>query len=149
MNPVIFIRVSLIFLMAIIPLCFIGYLLAVDYENLFFLFEWSIIFFLIAATAMAFAGAFQAREKRSRWVLISILAFCLHIAVLCIFLGPLSIYPMFWVYYVVIFIAFFVYFHTIIKVKANRTVPVLLMISSSLITLFIVFQHMLWGANLT
>jgi O-antigen/teichoic acid export membrane protein len=143
-----FIRVSLVLLVATIPLSLIGYLFAVNYEDLFYMYEWALIFLIVAAAGMALTGALQAKDQ-SRWVLVSILAFCIHIAVLALFLAPFSIYSMFWVYYVMTVLAFFVYFHTYLKVKFNRSVTVLLMFATFLMTLFIVFLHMLWGVNLT
>lgn len=148
MRTIHFIRVSLVILVAAIPLSLIGYLLAVDYEDLFYMYEWALVFLIASAAGMALTGALKARDQ-SRWVLVSILAFCIHIAVLAFFLGPFSVYPMFWVYYVVTVLAIYVYFHTFLKVKFYRAVPVLLMIATSLMTIFIVFLQMLWGANLT
>ena len=148
MRTVHYIRASSFLLAAIIPISMIGYLLAVDYEDLFYLYEGALIVLIAGAGAMALTGAVQT-DSRIRWVLLSVLAFCVHFSVLGLFLGHFSIYPMFWVYYLVTVLALLVYVYTLFKVKQYRSVPVFLMIGSSLMTFYMMFLHMLWGANLT
>lgn len=148
MQTVHYIRTSFFLLVAIIPMSVIGYLLAVDYEDLFYLYEWALILLIAGAGGMALTGAVQT-NGRIRWVLLSVLAFCVHFSVLGLFLGPFSIYPFVWVYYLVTVLALLVYVYTVFKVKQYRSVPVLLLIGSSLMTFYMMFLHMLWGANLT
>lgn len=148
MQTVHYIRTSFFLLVAIIPMSVIGYLLAVDYEDLFYLYEWALILLIAGAGGMALTGAVQT-NGRIRWVLLSVLAFCVHFSVLGLLLGPFSIYPFVWVYYLVTVLALLVYVYTVFKVKQYRSVPVLLLIGSSLMTFYMMFLHMLWGANLT
>ena len=148
MQTVHYIRTSSFLLIAIIPISVIGYLLAVDYEDLFYLYEWALSVLIAGAGGMALTGAVQ-MNGRIRWVQLSVLAFCVHFSVLGLFLGPFTIYPMFGVYYLVTVLALLVYVYTLFKVKQYRSVPVLLMVGSSLMTFYMMFLHMLWGANLT
>ena len=148
MRTVHYIRTSSFLLVAIIPMSVIGYMLAVDYEDLFYLYEWALTFLIAGAGGMAKTGAVQT-NGRIRWVLLSVMAFCVHFSVLWLFLGPFSNYPIFWVYYLVTVLALLVYVYTLFKVKQYRSVSVLLMIGSSLMTFYMMFLHMLWGANLT
>lgn len=148
MQTVHYIRTSSFLLIAIIPISVIGYLLAVDYEDLFYLYEWALSVLIAGAGGLALMGAVQ-MNGRIRWVQLSVLAFCVHFSVLGLFLGPFTIYPMFGVYYLVTVLALLVYVYTLFKVKQYRSVPVLLMVGSSLMTFYMMFLHMLWGANLT
>jgi hypothetical protein len=144
MQTVRYVKTSGLLLLAILPISFVGYLLSVDHENLFFLYEWMLVALVIGAGAVALWGAIKATDKL-RWVLISVLAFILQFSVLGLFLGPYSVYQMFNVYYAVTALAFCIYIFTLFTVTLYRYIIVLFMVMSSLFTFYMMFLQALWG----
>lgn len=148
MQTVQYVKSSTLLLLAILPVSFIGYLFAADYENLFFVYEWVLAAMVIASGVLALLGAIRTTDKL-RWVLISVLAFITQFSVLGLFLGPYSIYPMFVVFYLVTFLSIGSYVVTIIVADRYKFIPVILLIISVLFTLYMILLNSLWGKDLS
>ncbi|MBN3554515.1 hypothetical protein JYA63_09575 [Fictibacillus nanhaiensis] len=145
-NP--YVKRSSYLLLAIFPVLMVGYYFAVNHENLFFLYEWALLVIVFGAGLMSLIGAFKTKEKE-KWVLLSILAFCVQFAVLAMFLGPLTFYFMFFGYYAAAILGMTVFGITISKVDNYRFISVIFMIISVLLTLYMFFLQSLWGQDLT
>lgn len=143
-----YVKRSSFLLLAVIPISLIGYFFAVDYENLFFLYEWTLMGVILGAGVLALTGALKTTGKE-KWILFSILMFCVQFAVLGLFLGPFSVYPMFYVYYGATAISFGILIYTISRVDRYRFIPVLLLVVSVLFTFYVNFLQMLWGKVLS
>ncbi|MQR97227.1 hypothetical protein [Fictibacillus phosphorivorans] len=145
-NP--YVKRSSFLLLSIFPVLIVGYYFAVNHENLFFLYEWALIVVVLGVGSISLIGAIKTKEKE-KWVLLSILAFCVQFAVLGLFLGPLHYYPMFYVYYAATILAMTVFGITLSKVDNYRYISVIFMIISVLLTLYMIILQSLWGQDLT
>ncbi|MGA4720999.1 hypothetical protein [Fictibacillus nanhaiensis] len=143
-----YVKRSSYLMLTIFPVLMVGYYFAVNHENLFFLYEWTLIIIVLGAGLMSLIGAIKTKGKE-KWVLFSILAFCVQFAVLGLFLGPLTFYPMFFVYYPATILAMTVYGITLSKVDDYRFISVIFMIISVLLTLYMVLLQSFWGQDLT
>ncbi len=143
-----YIKRSLFLLLAVIPVSLIGYFFAVDQENLFFLYEWTLMAVILGAGVWALTGALKTTGKE-KWILFSILMFCVQFAVFGLFLGPWTFYSMLFVYYVATAIGIAVYGYTLFKVDRYRFISVIFMILSVLFTLYMMVLNSLWGKDLS
>lgn len=148
MEAIQYVKRSSFLLLATIPLSLIGYFFAVDNENLFFLYEWTMMLIILGAGVLALTGALKTTGKE-KWILFSILLFCVQFAVLGSFLGPFSVYPLFYVYYGASAISIGILVFTIFRVDQYRFIPVSLLILSVLFTFYMNFLQMLWGKDLS
>ncbi|ANC76202.1 hypothetical protein ABE65_005010 [Fictibacillus phosphorivorans] len=143
-----YVKRSSFLLLSIFPVLMVGYYFAVNHENLFFLYEWMLIVVVLGAGLMSLIGAIKTKEKE-KWVLLSIIAFCVQFAVLATFLGPLTFYPMFFLYYTATILAMTVFGITLSKVDNYRYISVIFMIISVLLTVYMIILQSLWGQDLT
>ncbi|MBD7963632.1 hypothetical protein [Fictibacillus norfolkensis] len=143
-----YVKRSSLLLLAIFPVLIVGYYFAVNHENLFFLYEWTLIVVVLGAGLMSLIGSIKTKEKE-KWVLLSILAFCVQFAVLGLFLGPLHYYSMFFVYYLATILGMTVFGITLSKVDNYRFISVIFMIISVLLTVYMILLQSLWGQDLT
>lgn len=143
-----YVKRSSFFLLAIFPVMIVGYYFAVYHESLFFLYEWALVLLVLGAGLFSLFGAVIAKGKE-KWVLFSILAFSIQFASLGLFLGPLTFYPMFFVFYAATILAMTVYGITLAKVNHYRFISVIFMIVSVLLTLYMILLQSLWGQDLT
>jgi hypothetical protein len=143
-----YVKRSSLLLLAIFPVLIVGYYFAVNHENLFFLYEWTLIVVVLGAGLMSLIGSIKTKENE-KWVLLSILAFCVQFAVLGLFLGPLHYYSMFFVYYLATILGMTVFGITLSKVDNYRFISVIFMIISVLLTVYMIFLQSLWGQDLT
>ncbi|MDM5317443.1 hypothetical protein QUF49_15640 [Fictibacillus sp. b24] len=148
MQAIQYVKRSSYLLLVVIPISLMGYFFAVNHENLFFLYEWALMLIIFGAGVFALIGALKTKGKE-KWILFSILMFCVQFAVLGLFLGPFSVYPMFYVYYGAAAISFGIIIYTIFRVDLYRFIPVSLLIVSVLITFYMNFLQMLWGKDLS
>ncbi|MBH0155143.1 hypothetical protein IHV10_02125 [Fictibacillus sp. 5RED26] len=148
MNSSQYVKRSSLLLLAIIPVLLVGYYFAVNHENLFFLYEWTLIVLVLGAGLMSLTGAVKTKEKE-KWVLLSIVAFCVQFAVLGLFLGPLHYYSMFFVYYPAAILGMIVFGITLSKVDSYRFISVIFMIISVLLIVYMILLQSLWGQDLT
>ncbi|MED1865205.1 hypothetical protein P4V41_17195 [Fictibacillus nanhaiensis] len=143
-----YVKRSSLLLLVIFPVLMVGYYFAVDHENLFFLYEWALVILVLGAGLFSLFGAVKAKGKE-KWVLFSILAFSIQFASLGLFLGPLTFYPMFFVYYAATILAMTVFGITLSKVDNYRFISVIFIIISVLLTLYMILLQSLWGQDLT
>lgn len=138
-------KLSIITLLAILPLSAVGYYFAVRHESLFFLYEWML------AALVILSAFFSIRSMRNgvNWPARSVLAFTLQFSVLGLFLGPFSNYEMIIMYFVVAVLSVAVYIITLRKNKTYRGIPIVFTIVTGLFTVYMVFICMLWGSNLS
>lgn len=139
-------KLNVYLLLTIIPLSVLGYYFAVNNESLFFLYEWLLAALVIISILFSIKNIVSIRNEL-RWVAISILAFLIQFSVLGLFLGPLTHYLMFYLYYVFAILSFVVFIITIRKNNTLRIIPIIFSIITGLFTLYIVFLNALWGNN--
>lgn len=146
MTSVQYVKSSSLLLLFIIPLSIIGYIFAIHNEDLFFLYEWAIVILVLCSGILAFMGSVKAKDKL-KWILFSVLAFTVQISVLGLFLGPFSIYPMFFVYYMITFISLGIYVTSLLNATRFKSIVTILIVVSGLLTIYMIFLHGLWGTD--
>lgn len=143
-----YIKINVLLLFAIIPLSIVGYLFAVSYESLFFIYEWLLALLIISAMIWAVVSIVKIKTPL-RWISISILAFLVQFSVLSLFLGPYTVNSFFCVFYVVTCLEVIILIMAIKKVKRFRHLPILFLIISGILTVYMMFLNSLWGSNLS
>ncbi|WP_229731577.1 hypothetical protein [Bacillus thermotolerans] len=142
-----YLKLNIYLLLAIIPLSVLGYYFAVYRESLFFLYEGLLAALIIFSVILAIRNI-AAIQSELKWTAISILAFFAQFSVLALFLGPLTHYPMIYLYYTAAVLSFIVFVTAIRKNTAFRLLPVLFIVLTSCFTLYILLLHSLWGNQL-
>ncbi|RRN72976.1 hypothetical protein EI200_06605 [Peribacillus simplex] len=148
MKETFYLKLNGYLLLTIIPLSILGYYFAVHKESLFFLYKWLLVTLVIISVLFSIKNIVSIKNK-SKWVAISILAFLIQFSVLGLFLGALTHYLMFYLYYVVAILSFVVFIITIRKNKTLRIIPLIFTILTGFFTLYMVFLNALWGNNLS
>lgn len=141
-------KLNVYLLLIILPLSILGYYFAVNNESLFFLYEWLLAVLIMTLISFSIKNIVSIKNNL-RWVAISILAFLIQFSVLALFLGPLTHYLMFYLYYVIAIVSFTVFIITIRKNKTLRVVPLIFFMLTGLFTLYIMTLNALWGTNLS
>lgn len=141
-------KLNVYLLLIIIPLSILGYYFAVNNESLFFLYEWLLAALVITLLIFSIKNIVSIKSNL-KWVAISILAFLIQFSVLALFLGPMTHYLMFYLYYVIAIVSFTIFIITIRKNKTLRVIPLLFFILTGLITLYIMTINALWGTDLS
>lgn len=141
-----YIKINALILMMILPLSLIGYQLAVSNEEMFFVYEWSLV--VLVLISLILAGVTSVIYKSSNtWLSYAILGFDLQFAVFGLFIGPYTSYNLFFVYYLFSAIALLIFILTLRKVKVFRYLIVIFIIVTILLTSYMVLLQMLWGTN--
>ncbi|KGX90119.1 hypothetical protein N783_01115 [Pontibacillus marinus BH030004 = DSM 16465] len=148
MKEGIHLKLSVYVLGAIIPLSLLGYYFAVNNESLFYIYEWLLLTLIIISILYSIRNIISIRNEQ-KWVAISTLAFLLQFSVFALFLGPLTHYLMFYLYYSFVIFSSGIYIVTIRKNNNYRIIPVIFMIITALFTIYLLFLHALWGNNLS
>ncbi|CAH0344263.1 hypothetical protein BCI9360_00506 [Bacillus sp. CECT 9360] len=143
-----YIKINALLLFAIIPLSIVGYLFAISYESLFYIYEWLLALLIISSITWAVVSIVKIKTPL-RWISSSILAFLVQFSVLCLFLGPFTVNRFFYVFYVITFLEVILLIITLKKVKTFRYLPILFLIISAILTLYMIFLNSLWGSNLS
>ncbi len=141
-------KLNLYLILTIIPLSVLGYYFAVNVESLFFLYEWLLAALVLISILYSIKNIGSYRNEL-RWVAISILAFLIQFSVLGLFLGPITHYLMFYLYYVFALLSFTVFIIAIRKNKTLRIIPIIFTIITGIFTLYMLFLNTLWGTNLS
>ncbi|QFK72381.1 hypothetical protein F7984_14595 [Pradoshia sp. D12] len=141
-------KLNVYLLLIIIPLSILGYYFAVNNESLFFLYEWLLAVLIMTLISFSIKNIVSIKNNL-RWVAISILAFLIQFSVLALFLGPLTHYLMFYLYYVIAIVSFTVFIITIRKNKTLRVIPLIFFMLTGLFTLYIMTLNALWGTNMS
>lgn len=131
-------------LLTIIPLSILGYYFAASHESLFFLYEWLLSALVIFSILFSIKNIVSIRNEM-KWVAVSILAFLLQFSVLGLFLGPLTHYPMFNLYFVFALLAFVVFIITFFKINNLRRIPIIFILITGLFTLYMMLLNSMWG----
>lgn len=148
MKEIFHLKLNVYLLLLIIPLSVLGYYFAVNNESLFFLYEWSLAALLIILIVLSIKNSVSIKNNL-KWVAISNVAFLIQFSILGLFLGPLTYYQMFYLYYVFAIGSFLIFILTIRKNKDVRMIPIIFMILTGLFTFYIVFINLLWGTDLS
>ncbi|MED3573884.1 hypothetical protein [Cytobacillus praedii] len=141
-------KLNLYLILTIIPLSVLGYYFAVNVESLFFLYEWLLAALVLISILYSIKNIGSYRNEL-RWVAISILVFLIQFSVLGLFLGPVTHYLMFYLYYVFALLSFAVFIIAIRKNKTLRIIPISFTIITGIFTLYMLFLNTLWGTNLS
>jgi hypothetical protein len=141
-----YIKINLYLFLGILPLSIVGYYFAVNKENLFFLYEWSILLLIVASLIFSIIG-FKKNEGNSKWISLSYFAFFVQFSVLCLFLGPFSFYKVIFVFYITTFITILIMVMAIRKIGKFKFMPILLLTLSLIFTIYVMFLNSLWGTN--
>ncbi|WP_186579330.1 hypothetical protein [Aquibacillus kalidii] len=132
-------------LIAIIPLCFLGYWFAVNNEALFYLFEWLLVFLLVISVIISILGITTAKGTE-RWMSTSILSFLVQLIAFSLFLGPLTqFYPFIYVFYFISLVALISQILVCAKVENSKWLPIVFIIVGVLFVLFVGIIQSLWG----
>ncbi|MGV3464982.1 MAG: hypothetical protein ACO1OT_06795 [Heyndrickxia sp.] len=139
-------KLNVYLLLAILPLSAIGYYLAVQKEELFFLYEWLLTALVIVSAILSIKNIISIRNEQ-KWVAISILAFLIQLSVFALFLGPLTYYWLIYLYYAVAFISIVAFFMTIGKIKSLKAVPIIFTTLTVIFSFYMVFLNAMWGSG--
>ncbi|WP_409305121.1 hypothetical protein [Peribacillus sp. SCS-155] len=142
------IKLNLYLLLMIIPLSALGYYFAVHDKTRFFLYEWLLAAIVIVSLFLSIKSIISSTNG-SRWASMSIFAFLVQFSVLALFLGPLTHYAMFYVYYVATAFSLTVFIMAIRKKTALRLIPAIFILLSCSFTIYVLFLHALWAHNLS
>ncbi|MBM7578553.1 hypothetical protein [Jeotgalibacillus terrae] len=133
-------------LLLMIPLFVMGYSFAVDAERLFWVFEWS--YYVLIAALLIFALWNTAAAKGSlKWAAGAIAAFLLQLIVLSLYVGPFTIYAMFFVFYAVTAAVLFILIMAFRKTDRYRVMIGLFIGLSIIMVLYMALIQSLWGVN--
>ncbi|MCA0173902.1 hypothetical protein [Bacillus sp. RAR_GA_16] len=141
-----YVKINALLLFMIVPLSIIGYFLSVSNEEMFFVYEWSLVILLLVSFFLAIATLFIYKSSY-KWLSYSILAFDLQFAVFGLFIGPYTFFELFSVYYVCSLLALIAFIATLKKVGAFRFLIVLFLFVTGLLTVYMAFLQSLWGTN--
>ena len=141
-------KLNVYLLLIIIPLSILGYYFAVNNESLFVFYEWLLAALVIALVIFSIKNILSIKNNL-RWVAASILAFLIQFSVLALFLGPLTHYLMFYLYYLSAIVSITVFIIAIRKNKTLRVIPLIFFMLTGLFTLYILALNALWGTNLS
>ncbi|WP_335872796.1 hypothetical protein [Bacillus sp. 2205SS5-2] len=133
-------------LVSFIPVLLLGYLFAVKNENLFFLYEWSLILLIIISMILAVRGVLITKDSH-KWLFITILVFLLQFSTFSLFLGPFTSYGFFLPFYLISILTISVYVITLVKISNYKPLPVSLGILSTFFMLFMIFLQSIWGVD--
>jgi hypothetical protein len=75
-----YIKINLYLFLGILPLSIVGYYFAVNKENLFFLYEWSILILIVASLIFSIIGF---KKKRREFKVDFTLLLCFFCAIFC------------------------------------------------------------------
>jgi hypothetical protein len=142
-----YVKVTSLLLLSILPVSLIGYWFAVDHEHLFFLYEWAMLFIILATFFFAMIGV--AKDKYNKWPLNSIIGFTFQMAILFLFLGPFTHFAFILVYYVAATISAILMIMSIKKMQKYRFLPGIFLFISVLSTFYVIFLNSLWGNDLS
>ncbi|KGP90601.1 hypothetical protein N780_04230 [Pontibacillus chungwhensis BH030062] len=133
-------------LMTMIPLFILGYILSVNYEQMFFIFEWLLGVVVLSVFVLSIKSIREAQDER-KWIAVSILAFILQFSVLSLFLGPYTFYPMIYIYYCFAVMAFIVFFKALQRNGTLRALPITFLIITGAFTVYVALINSLWGKD--
>ncbi|MFB1082515.1 hypothetical protein [Jeotgalibacillus sp. JSM ZJ347] len=129
-----------------LPLFVVGYQLAVHEERLFWVFEWS--YYALVAVLLIFAIWNMAAVKgRSKWAAGAIAAFLLQLSVLSLYVGPFTVYAMFFVFYAVTATVLFILIMAFRKTDRYRGMIGLFISFSIVMVLYMALIQSLYGVN--
>ncbi len=146
LTEISYIKINALLLLAIIPLSIIGYFLAVSTEPMFFVYEWSLVVILSCSLLLAI-GTAVVYNSSLKWLSFSILAFVIQFSVFCLFIGPYTVYWLFFVYYTAAVCSSAVFVHTVRKGLPLRFMSIIFIICSVVLTVYMVILNSLWGIN--
>ncbi|TFE00823.1 hypothetical protein [Jeotgalibacillus sp. R-1-5s-1] len=129
-----------------IPLFVTGYMLAVYEESLFGLFEWG-YWTLISALFIFAVWNTTITKGPSKWAATSMAAFLMQLAVLSLFLGPFSIYSMFFVFYAVAAVVLITFILALKKTDRFKGLIALFLGLSIVMVVYMAVIQSLWGVN--
>lgn len=143
-----YITINSLLLLAIVPLSLVGYFFAVHHESLFYIYEWLLSIIVAGVFILAIIGVVKIQSKL-KWISMSILAIMIQFSVLSLFLGPLTKYPLFILYYFIAAIAFVLFILAIRKVDKFKFIPIIFTVLSIILTLYMILLNNLWGKDLS
>ena len=146
LTEISYIKINALLLLSIIPLSIIGYFLAVSTEPMFFVYEWSLVVILSCSLLLSI-GTAVVYNSSLKWLSYSILAFVIQFSVFCLFIGPYTVYWLFFVYYIVAIFSSAVFVHTIRKGLPLRFMMIVFIICTFGLTAYMVLLNNLWGVN--
>ena len=146
LNEVSYIKIKALLLLAIVPLSIIGYFLAASDESLFFVYEWALVVLLSCAFLLSIVTAFKYKSS-FKWLSFSFIAFILQFAVFCLFIGPYTLYPLFFMYYAMAAISITVYIITLKKGLPFRKITVTFMLVTFITTVYMSLLNSIWGVS--
>ncbi|WP_242705544.1 hypothetical protein [Pontibacillus sp. ALD_SL1] len=129
-------------LMAMIPLFILGYILSVNYEQMFFVYEWLLSVVVLSLFVLSIKSFREVKDER-KWIAASTLAFILQFSVLSLFLGPFSYYPMIYIYYCFAVMAFIVFIKALQRNGTLRAIPITFLVITGTFTLYVVLLNRL------
>ncbi|MCD5323265.1 MULTISPECIES: hypothetical protein [Pontibacillus] len=141
-----YLKGAIYLLVAIVPLSIGGYFLAVNAEDLFIFYEWLLVAVVLTAFILSVKTVCE-NQGAGKWLAGSVVAFILQFTVLSLFLGPFTYYSMIFVYYGVAFLAFIVYVKALKKNRVHRAIPIILLVFTSVFTVYMFLLNSLWGVN--
>ncbi|WP_166000486.1 hypothetical protein [Bacillus sp. Cs-700] len=141
-----YVKINGLILLMILPLSVIGYQLAVSNEEMFFVYEWSLVVLVLISFILAGATSIIYNSSHT-WLSYAILSFDLQFAVFGLFIGPYTSYELFFVYYLFAAIALIIFIMTLKKVKVIRYLIVIFIIVTVLLTSYMLLLQSLWGMN--
>lgn len=141
-----YLKGAIYLLVAIVPLSIGGYFLAVNAEDLFIFYEWLLVAVVLTAFILSVKAVWE-NQGAGKWLAGSVVAFILQFTVLSLFLGPFTYYSMIFVYYGVAFLAFIVYVKALKKNRVHRAFPIILLVFTSVFTVYMFLLNSLWGVN--
>jgi hypothetical protein len=141
-----YVKINALILLMILPLSMIGYQFAVSNEEMFFVYEWSLVVLLLISFILAGATSVIYNSSNT-WLSYAILSFDLQFAVFGLFMGPYTSYELFFVYYLCSAIALIIFIITLKNVKVFRYLIMIFTIVTVLLTSYMVLLQSLWGTN--
>ncbi|MGA9288531.1 MAG: hypothetical protein WBV93_09335 [Anaerobacillus sp.] len=141
-----YIKINALLLLAIIPLSIIGYFLAVSTEPMFFVYEWSLVVILTSSLLLSISTA-VVYTSSLKWLSFSILAFVIQFSLFCLFIGPYTVYWMFFVYYTAAIGSSVVFVLTLRRGLPFRFMTIVFIIFTIGLTAYMVILNSLWGVN--